>query len=175
IASFISVIIGPANAGLSGLGHPLANLTSAGSSLLINIGLSFALIPTWGLIGAAVAWSVARLAYTCLCLAYIWKVYRVNPFAPQFTRPLLLSLAILVPLFLLITLPVGSHLLLLGLVALAYGVCLLTIPLTRSVERADLVLFDASLRRLGLRWNRLRNFLESHQTKDVVASAAATP
>jgi O-antigen/teichoic acid export membrane protein len=175
LASFVSVIIGPANAGLSGLGHPLANLTSAGSSLAINVGLSFALIPTWGLIGAAVAWSVARLAYTCLCLAYIWKVYRVNPFAGQFTRPLVLSLVLLVPLFWLIVLPVGSYLLLLSLVALAYGVCLLTIPLTRSVERADLVLFDASLRRFGIHWNRLRNFLESHQTQELAPTSAALP
>jgi O-antigen/teichoic acid export membrane protein len=163
LASFLSIIIGPANAGLSGLGHPAANLASAGTSLVLNVTLSFALIPGWGLIGAAVAWSVARLAYTCLCLAYLWYVYRVSPFAGQFYRPLLLSLAILAPLFLLVPVPVGSNVLLLGLVLLAYAISLATIPLTRSVERADLVMFDAAERALGFRFSRVRKFLESHQ------------
>ncbi|MFI5414967.1 MAG: flippase [Candidatus Lutacidiplasmatales archaeon] len=152
LASFLSVIIGPANAGLSGLGHPLANMTSAGSSLIVNVVLSFALIPGWGLIGAAVAWSVARLVYTCLCLAYIWKVYRVSPFASQFVRPLLLAMAVLVPIFLLVVVPGHSYVLLLGLVVLAYLVTLIAIPLTRSVERADLVLFDATRRRLEAKY-----------------------
>jgi O-antigen/teichoic acid export membrane protein len=164
VASFLSVVIGPANAGLSGLGHPLANLTSAGGSLAINVGLSFALIPGWGLLGAAVAWSVARLAYTGACLAYLWYVYDVTPFAAQFNKPFLLSFAILVPVFLLVPVAVGSTVLLLGLVAVGYGVCLISIPLTRSVERADLVLFDSALRATGLRLSPVRQFLESRQT-----------
>jgi O-antigen/teichoic acid export membrane protein len=173
LSSFLSIIIGPANAGLSGLGHPMANMASAGSSLAINVGLSFALIPGWGLIGAAVAWSVARLAYTGACLAYLWWIYKVSPFAGQFTRPLVAALAVLVPLFLLVPVAPGAFGLLIALVVVAFVISLAMIPLTRSVERADLVMFDGATRRLGLRFSRLRLFLETRQT-DTVSAPSAT-
>jgi len=165
LAGFFSVIIGPANAGLSGLGHPMANMASAGTSLALNIGLSFALIPTWGLLGAAVAWSVARVAYTGLCLAFVWHVYGMTPFKGRFTRPLVGSLALLTPVFLLLPVAPGSFVMLLVLVAVGFAVCLLMIPATRSVEHADLVLYRSVQRKLGLRLLWLEGYLESHQAK----------
>ncbi|MCI4327581.1 MAG: flippase [Thermoplasmata archaeon] len=163
LAGFVSVVIGPANAGLSGLGHPIANMISAGTSLVANVALSFALIPSYGLVGAAVAWSVARLIYIGLCLGFIWRVYGMTPFARPFSRPLIVSLAILTPLFLLIPVPGASYVLLFGLVIVAFVVCLAAIPLTRSVEHADIVLYRTVQKRLGFRSPWLENYLESHQ------------
>jgi O-antigen/teichoic acid export membrane protein len=168
LASFASVIIGPANSGLSGLGHPGANMAAAGTSLIVNVGLSFALIPTWGLIGAAIAWSVARIVYTFLCLGYVWRLYAVTPFTGRFARPLLLSFVVLTPIFLLVPVPGGSVVMLLGLAAIALAVAVLAIPLTRSVETGDLALFDSLERATGLRLAGIRRYLESHLAAEPV-------
>jgi O-antigen/teichoic acid export membrane protein len=161
VAGFLSVVIGPANAALSGLGHPGANMASAGVSLGLNIGLSVALIPTYGLLGAALAWSIARLAYTGLCLAFIWRTYGMTPFAPTFVRPILAGLAILIPLFVLVPIAPSHYFLLVALTLVALVICLLCVPLTRSVERADLVLYHSVTRATGLRIAVLDRFLES--------------
>ena len=162
VASFLSVIIGPSNAALSGLGHPVANMAAAGTSLGMNVALSLLLIPTWGLLGAAVAWSVARLVYTNLCLLVLWKEYRVTPFASHYLRPIALTLLVLIPVFVLLPVGAAHPLLLLPLAALAIGVTLAAIPLTNSVDPGDLILLDSVLRTLHLGLPSLRRFLERH-------------
>jgi O-antigen/teichoic acid export membrane protein len=175
VASFLSVIIGPANAGLSGLGHPSANFGFASTALVLNVALSLALIPTFGLLGAAVAWSVARLVYTGSCLVFLWVRYRVTPFAGHFLRPLVLGFALLAPVFYLAARLPTSVIYLGPLVVVAFVVAGLAVPWTNSVERGDMLLLRSLQRVTGFRSQALERYLEGHQAALPVAVAATTP
>jgi hypothetical protein len=57
------------------------------------------LIPAYGLIGAAVAWTLARFVYTFGGSYALWRSDRVTPLRRRLTLPLGLSLAAGIPLF----------------------------------------------------------------------------
>ena len=50
--------------------------------LVVNVALDFALVPWWGIEGAAVAWAIAILADTALV---VWQVQALMGLRPQFT------------------------------------------------------------------------------------------
>ncbi len=102
ITAFASSIIGPSNACLAGIGRNRAQLTSATLSAATNIVLSFTLIPTYGVLGAAIAWGVARALYPASNLLILYRDYGVHPFRPILVRPLVTTLALAIPLFLLV-------------------------------------------------------------------------
>jgi O-antigen/teichoic acid export membrane protein len=159
LASFVSVVFGPANAALAGMGQSRSSLNATIVSAIVNVALSFTLIPIWGLIGAAIAWSVARLVYPGLCLVRLWTLYKVNPFTRTVVPPVVVATLVVGPVFMfvlhhppLIWLPA------LFLVALAvYWAAILAM---RAVEPMDLIALRAAQRRVGLRLPRLDRFLE---------------
>lgn len=159
IGSLISVIIGPSPAALAGLGHPRANMVYGLVSLSTNVFLSFTLIPSMGLLGAAIAWSVARVVYPGLCLIHLAVGYDVHPFSGTFLKPLALGVLILVPVFVLLHPAISVYLLVPALFFGAFAITLLTFPLTRSVERGDLAILGAFESATRVRFPRLRRYL----------------
>ncbi len=159
IGSLISVVIGPSPAALAGLGHPRANMVYGIVSLSTNIGLSFTLIPKMGLLGASIAWTVARVVYPGLCLLHLWIGYDVHPFSMTFLKPLALAVLVLTPAFLLLHPHVSVYLLVPVFFFAAFAIVLLTFPATRSVERGDLAILGAFESAVKVRFPRLRRFL----------------
>lgn len=160
LASFVAVLLGPAPPALGGMGESRLIMGFTLASSVVNIGLSFAIIPLYGLLGAAIAWSVARVLYPALCLARLTTEYGVTPFRSHYLKPLGLSAAILVPIFLFVV-PHPHPLLLPVLFLVALGVFLGSIVATRTIDPGDLVIIGAIERRLHRRFPRLRHFLES--------------
>lgn len=58
-----------------GRGFPLLSSYAAGLSLLLSIGLDLVLIPTYGIVGAAVA---ATVAYSATCGFVLWQYRRIS-------------------------------------------------------------------------------------------------
>ncbi|THV28634.1 polysaccharide biosynthesis C-terminal domain-containing protein [Glycomyces paridis] len=58
-------------------------------SLVVNVGLNLALIPTMGVVGAAIAWSAAVLVNNLVPLAQLWRTYGLHPFGALTRRALL--------------------------------------------------------------------------------------
>jgi O-antigen/teichoic acid export membrane protein len=161
VGSMISVVIGPSPAAIAGLGHARSNMTYGMASLATNITLSLALIPSMGLVGAAIAWAIARVIYPGLCVIHLAVVYQVHPFEGSFLRPTALSLVVLTPLFFLLP-PIGSVFLLVpALFLLAFAVTLATFPLTRSIEPGDLAILGAVESATRTRFPRLRAYLSA--------------
>ena len=159
IGSLLSVIVGPSPAALAGLGHARSNMVYGLISLGANIGLCLVLIPGYGLIGAAVAWSVARVLYPGLCLAHLAFGYRIQPFTRSFNAPVALSLAVLIPAFALVR-PIGPVALFVPLAFLAaVAVAVLAFPLTRSVEPGDLAILGAAESTLRHPFPSVRRYL----------------
>lgn len=139
VAAFVSVAFGPVNVSLAGAGAARPLLLTAVFSASLNTALSLWLIPTEGLLGAAVAWSVARVCYPGLGLYTLYRRQGVHPFGRTLLVPLGVSLAVGLPVFVALStihLPFWSVVpLFLAGAALFAG----SLVLTRSVEAGDLV------------------------------------
>lgn len=154
-ASFASIVVGPANATLAGLGETrwllLSTLVSAG----INTGLSLTLIPTYGLMGAAAAWGIARVAYPAVACYRIYTRYQISAFQPTLLKPLAFALGVGVPLFALLAIhgvPPWAVFPLFGVGILIYAVGLVV---TKSLVPGDIVAAKAIESTLGWRLPRL--------------------
>lgn len=172
VGSFIAVMVGPAASCLGGIGRPRAMLLFTLSSAVANVALSFTLIPLFGLAGAAYAWSVARVLYPVLCLAFLWSEYGIHPFAAHYLKPLALSVVVLLPIFYLCSslrvwwmLPI-----LFVAVVLVY---LGSILATRSVDPGDVIVLRGVERRLGFRLPRLIRLFESREIRVAPVSVPA--
>jgi O-antigen/teichoic acid export membrane protein len=58
-------------------------------SLVVNVGLNLALIPSMGVVGAAIAWSAAVLVNNLIPLAQLWRTFGLHPFGALTRRALL--------------------------------------------------------------------------------------
>lgn len=159
ITAFASCIIGPSNACLAGLGRDRAQLVSTALSGGANVGLSLLLIPAYGVVGAAVAWGLARALYPAACLWVLHTDYAIHPFRPVFWRPLALTLAVTTPAFLAVRFLVHGSWVVYPLFFAGLGAYLGSLLLTRSLVEDDLIFVRAAERIFGFRFARLRTIV----------------
>jgi O-antigen/teichoic acid export membrane protein len=137
--SFFSVTLGPVNACMAGMGYARPLLVTTAVAATSNLALSFGLIPFFGLIGASVAWTVARCLYPGVGLLYLYRTDRITPYRRILLVPVLVSIAVGVPIFLLVgTLPL-PHWVVVPLYFLGVGLFLATLVFTRSLDPGDMV------------------------------------
>ena len=169
--ALISVLFGPVNAALAGMGATRPLLISTGISAGANVALSFALIPTYGLMGAAVAWTVARILYPATAAVALYLAYGIHPFRRSLVRPLLISLAIGTPLFVALLLVPHPAWLVFPLYFAGLGLCLLVVLATRSIEAGDFVACRIAEKVLGRPLPWLRRILERSMSPKTVGGA----
>jgi O-antigen/teichoic acid export membrane protein len=139
LGSFFSVTLGPVNACMAGMGYARPLLVTTAIAAFSNFALSFGLIPFYGLIGAAFAWTVARCLYPGVGLLYLWNTDRITPYRRILLVPLLGTVAVGVPIFLLVaTLPL-SKFVVFPMYFLGIGLFLLVLVATRSLDAGDVV------------------------------------
>jgi O-antigen/teichoic acid export membrane protein len=158
--ALVSVTFGPVNAALAGMGITRPLLISTALSAGANVGLSFALIPTYGLMGAAVAWTVARVLYPATAAVSLYFAQHIQPFRRSFLLPLGASFVLGSLLFLAIALFPHPSWLVFPLYFAGLGLCLAMVLATRSVEEGDLVACRIVERVLGRPLPGLRKTLE---------------
>jgi O-antigen/teichoic acid export membrane protein len=109
------------------------NWIVTGAAALVNVALNFALIPPYGMMGAAISTAVA---YVVLFLGMTWNAQRVWPVAYQWRRVVTLGLAAvaLVVAGKLLDVPLAAAVLLIA----AYPVLLLLLGFYLPAERARL-------------------------------------
>lgn len=171
LSNTLAILLGPSTSTLGGLGEIRSVLRWTAVSTVANIGLCLLLIPTYGMIGAAIAWAVARLLFPGLSLIQLYVQHRIQPFAAHFTRPLVLASVIMAPLFYFV-LPHNSFLwipVLVILPALAFAGAIL---LTRSVDRGDIHFARAAERKFPGIVGPLRRLLESRTTEGITGGGA---
>ncbi|MCI4368701.1 MAG: polysaccharide biosynthesis C-terminal domain-containing protein, partial [Thermoplasmata archaeon] len=159
VGSFISAILGPVNSCMAGMGYARALLATTVLSAGINLVASLALIPTFGLLGAAVAWSVARVAYPGAGLISLYYTDKITPFRSMLNRPLVLSLLLASPVYLVASWMSLPHWAVIPLYAFGFGVFVAAILITKSLDSGDLVAASALERVLKRPLPGLRNFL----------------
>jgi O-antigen/teichoic acid export membrane protein len=134
-----SVVFGPVNAALAGMAMTRPLLFATAVSAISNIVLSFTLIPTYGLMGAAIAWSVARVLYPAAGAWALHSQQGIGAFHRPFLLPFAVTLAVGVPLFLGIAFVPHPDWVVFPLYFVGLAVFLGAILLTRTVQRGDLI------------------------------------
>jgi len=166
VAAFVTAVLGPAPQAQVAFGDARLQAYNAVAAAAVDVGVALLLVPAYGYVGAAVAWSAANLTWIALCLGELARLRGVHPFRRSFVRPLALTLVPSAAVLLL----VRSAVRLWMLPPLALGIggaFVLVVLLSRSVDRGDRLLLDSvegllgrplpRLRRLGrfaLRWGR---------------------
>jgi O-antigen/teichoic acid export membrane protein len=122
-------------------------IVTAGS----NVALNLALIPRWGIMGAAVASLVSYVLGNTLNSVMLYRLFGIHPFTRNYLRPIA-SCGAIVALIYLITRSVvvtawWALPLLFGLFLGVYGTALV---LTRSFDGEDIAMLLAIERRLGV-------------------------
>lgn len=88
-AMMISSACGVVDSMLAMAGKTSWQLIDVSISLLVNVGLNLALIPSMGVVGAAIAWSAAVLVNNLVPLAQLWRTFGLHPFGALTRRALL--------------------------------------------------------------------------------------
>ncbi|WP_433021595.1 lipopolysaccharide biosynthesis protein [Kribbella sp. CA-294648] len=126
VAMMVATACGVVSIVLIMAGKTVWNLWNTLLALVLNIGIDLALVPTLGIVGAAIGWAVALLAANLVPLAQVWRSERLHPFgAGTLTSMVLSGLCFwAVPFTVGATLGVGGWQLLLagGIGTAAYGV-----------------------------------------------------
>lgn len=73
-------------------GHSRWNLLNVAAGLLAAVGLSFALVPRWGVLGAAMAWSTAVLVENLAATAEVARLVGLRPFSALYAHVVATSL-----------------------------------------------------------------------------------
>uniref|UniRef100_UPI0018E5346C polysaccharide biosynthesis C-terminal domain-containing protein n=1 Tax=Glycomyces dulcitolivorans TaxID=2200759 RepID=UPI0018E5346C len=88
-AMMVGSACGVVDSMLSMAGKTSWQLIDVSISLVVNVGLNLALIPTMGVVGAAIAWSAAVLVNNLVPLAQLWHAFGLHPFGALTRRALL--------------------------------------------------------------------------------------
>jgi O-antigen/teichoic acid export membrane protein len=89
IAMLFNMLTGAVNTVLVVAGRTTWNLGNTLATAVVNVGLNFALIPMYGMTGAAIAFAASTVVRNGLPLLQIWKHLDMQPFS----RPLALAVA----------------------------------------------------------------------------------
>jgi O-antigen/teichoic acid export membrane protein len=162
LTAFLSTAFGPVNATLAGLGKKENQATSALVSASTNVVLSFALIPFYGVLGAAIAWGVARALYPALGLSLLANGFGIHPFRAILLKPLAVSLAIGVPLFATLRFLPTPGWAIFPLFFVAVGIYAGALLLTKSLARGDFSLVEMVERVVRHPLPKVKAFMERY-------------
>ena len=140
--AFLTTAFGPAANAQVAFGQTRLLAYNSVVAGAVDLGLAFALVPSEGLTGAAIAWAVSSVVYAALSLVELAYFTGVHPFRPHFLVPLLVT-----------SLPIAAFLAFVPLVypwwslpLIGVGIALLfvlVVLLTRSVDEGDRLLLGS--------------------------------
>jgi stage V sporulation protein B len=175
LGSFFSVTLGPVNACMAGMGYARPLLVTTAIAAASNLALSFGLIPWFGLIGAAVAWTVARCLYPGVGLLYLYRTDRITPYRRILLAPVLATLAVGVPLFFVVaSLPLSKYVVF-PMYFVGIGLFLAMLLATRSLDRGDVVAARILERLTGRPMPLLRRVIGRFSAPTTASAAPEAP
>ncbi|MEJ3745125.1 flippase [Actinomycetes bacterium KLBMP 9797] len=120
VGQLVNAVTGPCGTLLNMAGKVWLNMADNVATLVLNVALNLWLIPAYGIVGAAVAWSVSLIAVNVARVAQVWMLVRALPVSTGMLKGLLAGgAALLAALAVRGLLPDGVLQLVAGLVAIA--------------------------------------------------------
>lgn len=151
VGFIIALVPGLTSMFLTAVGETTLLMYISAATMIVNVVINVALIPAYGMVGAAIATATARTFNNTVQSYVIYRKYGVHPFHRDYVLPTALMGAIFVLLAVgpfpldQLSFPLGV------LVATGIGlVYLLLVCLTRSIFAVELTLLDALFDRVGV-------------------------
>jgi O-antigen/teichoic acid export membrane protein len=159
-AYIINNFVGPCGATLLALGETKFIMIATLVSAIINVTLNGLLIPPYGLIGAAVA---TGFAVVFVNLLRVWKIYSLNkihPISKNLIKPTILSIIIIVA-FYFVSKPflIYNWWSLLLLLILFYVIYIISMLITKSLDKEDLMILLALEKKTGIKSTLIRKII----------------
>lgn len=159
----IALLPGLTNNFLTAIGETKLLMYISGGAMILNLVVNVALIPVYGILGAAVATAAARTVNNAIQSYFIYKYYDVHPFEREYVLPTCLIAVIFVSAY-LGPIPFADMTFVQGfVVAAGFGLFYLALLLaTRSIYAVELELIDGLLERIGIPvsvYNRFKLFV----------------
>ncbi len=155
VGAFLTTMLGPSTTAQVAYGQTRLLAYNAVAAGVTDLALSFALVPAYGYVGAAVAWATANVAFFGMSLGELYYLSDLHPFQRDFLVPLV---ATAIPVGIALALvPYRLNGVLLVLIGLGIAALFVLLVLaTRSVDDGDRLLLEAIERIVGrpLPWLR---------------------
>lgn len=87
VAFLVQMATGPLGQVLTMSGRSLLNFGDNAVAVAANVGMNLLLIPRFGAVGAAVAWSVAIVGLNAVRMVQVWRILRISPLSRSLLRP----------------------------------------------------------------------------------------
>ena len=160
IGYIINNFLGPNGSTLIAIGESKFMMWATAATAILNIGLNIALIPTLGIVGAAIA---SMVAITSINLIRCWKLYsltKAQPLSKNLIKPTLASLALVFLIYgVSIEIITVTPWMLSLLFILYYAIYGSAILLTKSFDQEDITMLLAIEKRTGINAAPLKTFL----------------
>ncbi len=143
IGGLVQVVTGPNALTLVVIGKTKLNMIDDLIGAIANVFLNLFLIPTMGIIGAAIASTASLSIINVLKSTQIYRMYKINPFTFNFVKPLLASTLLVYIVYTLTeslintSITVWILILLFAFFSVLYGACLL---FTKSFDKEDILM-----------------------------------
>ena len=159
---FISTILGLNGAVLLALGQTRFIMLSSLISAIINIVLNCILIPQFSIAGAALATTVALVLRNVMLSLRLYKIGKVNPFARNYLKPAIASIVLILMLYLFVksVISVYDIWILPVLFVVFLIIYALSMLLTKSVDKADIMMLLTIEERLGMDLTSLKKVIK---------------
>lgn len=158
IGGFIQALLGPNSATLVVIGRTKLNMMDDIIGAVMNVVLNLLLIPTMGIIGAAIA-SVASFGTAAvLKSAQIFWMHRLHPFTRNYLKPIVMSAPAVSAIYLAVGQVHVIWMLILLFIVFA-GVYGLSLIITRSLDEEDIMMFLEIKRMTGIDFSFMKGIL----------------
>jgi len=140
------------------IGKPELNLYGNTLAVILNFILNIALIPKYGITGAATATTSAYIITNIFRTSYLYKETKIHPFSMNYVKPLLISFVLLGAIK--ITNPgITSFWLALGSLIIFLVLYLFLVLISRSIDKEDIHLFLTLEKRAGMDVRTIKRIL----------------
>jgi O-antigen/teichoic acid export membrane protein len=140
IGMFVHVFLGPNAATLIVMGKTKLNLIDNLIVAIMNVSLNLLLIPTYGIVGAAIASMISFVAINALKSAQIFHIHRIHPFARNYLKTMVTSAVLVSLIYVLVKVfwsPTITPVMLVALGILFFALYGLSILTTKSFDQED--------------------------------------
>jgi len=143
IGMFIHVFLGPNAVTLIVIGRTKLNMIDDLIGAITNITLNLFLIPTLGIIGAAIASAISLAVINALKSVQIFQMHKIHPFTKNYLKPTIASIMLTPFIYMLIknftSVTIWMPIFFLLLFLCVYGTCVI---ITRSFDKEDMLIVE---------------------------------
>lgn len=148
LGKLVDAATGPCALMLNMSGRPLVNTVNNLAVLLLNVVLNVLLVPRFGLIGAAIAWTLSLAAVNVARVLEVWVTMRMWPFGVAMVKGLAAAALGAIPAYLAGRLVGGIPGLLTG--AASLGFVYLAVVWMLGITEEDRLVFSAMRKRIAM-------------------------